>query len=166
MRKAMLILLVVRGERKVLQSLPKPHIPIWHCILKPHLFPIQHCFLKTALQRSYTFNHVLKFQFRTSPEAKKFFGFYNNSKGSECDIQEKILSRQGKFKRAVLTCNRWRDVMEYGDSKNNYYNYSSFSIQKKTNIYTIPSILLQERKETIFSVNVRFVTRQQTELKA
>ena len=47
------------------------------------------------------------------------------------DIKEIMYERLAKFKKAMLTCDGWKDVMEDQDSKNKYHHTFIFNILKK-----------------------------------
>ena len=67
-----------------------------------------------------------------STEAWKVFGVFGIGKDSaECEIKELLFNRLAKFKKAFLTCDGWKDLMEDGDSGNHCKDAFIFNIRKK-----------------------------------
>ena len=129
-----------------LRSLPLPSCPQ----LTPHLpSRPQADTLSPSRPQANTSHASLQYahqDFWHSPEANLLFGLFKQSEDVNADIKEIMYGRLAKFKKAMLTCDGWKDVMEDQDSKNKCHQTFIFNIRKKCKyLYHAINIALKKK---------------------
>ena len=87
-----------------------------------------------------------------STEAKNLFGIVNSKEDDYDDIREVLYVRLLKFKKAILTCDGWKYLMEDEDRHNKCHAAFVFNIRRKSQyLYHAINFALKEKGENLLT---------------